>query len=153
PRKSHLFSGDTSHMPTPSRTAAYSASASPKDSLQSQPPSSMNVAPRASWTAWNAVVIGSLMVQASSSAARHPRAALPALYPEFEPLFNPPCTARGRPDQVANGGFGPRRPTGGQDQERLGRDQRVVERVVRARDRDPQPAGRRRQCVSVVAAR
>ena len=42
-------------MPTPSRTAAYSAAGSPNDSLQSQPPSSMNVAPRASWTAWNAV--------------------------------------------------------------------------------------------------
>ncbi len=81
PRKSHLLSGDTSHMPTPSRTAAYSAAASPNDSLQSQPPSSMNVAPRASWTAWNAVVIGSLMVQASSSAAEAPPSRAPGVIP------------------------------------------------------------------------
>ena len=65
-----------------------------------------------------------------------------ALYPEFERLFNPRARygAR-RPSRrqvPATVGFGARREAAGEDQERLRRDERVVERVVRAR-----PPGRR----------
>src|SRR5437870_3653902 len=54
PWKSHLLRGDTSQTPTPCLMASYSRAASPKVIVQYQPPSSMKVAPMASWTSWNA---------------------------------------------------------------------------------------------------
>ena len=153
PRKSHLLSGETSHMPTPSRTAAYSASASPNETLQYQPPSSTNVAPRASWTAWNAVVIGSLTVRPPSAVERLPRAALR----RYTPSLNRCSTRRGAAREPRTG----RRPSGSGRSAAAPARTRNACAVTSASssascglgDRDPQPAGRRRQPVAGLAAR
>ncbi len=55
PSKRHLRSGDSSQMPTASRTAWCSASGSPKSEIQSQPSHSANVPPARRWIASNAV--------------------------------------------------------------------------------------------------
>jgi hypothetical protein len=55
PRNSHLLSGETSQTPTPSRTARYSFSGSPKPVTQNQPASSSKPAAVGAMISWKAV--------------------------------------------------------------------------------------------------
>jgi len=55
PRKSHLFSGETSHTATSSRAASYSSRTLPKLSAHIHPPSATCEPPAATMTSWNAV--------------------------------------------------------------------------------------------------
>ena len=150
PRKSHLLSGETSHMPTPSRTAAYSDAGSPNETLHNQPPSSMNVAPRASWTAWNAVR------DRHRSRCMPPRRRVDAAHEpaprRYTPSLNRCSTRRGWPPAVRT-----RSPTVDSASRATARVARTrnawavtsasSKRIVRVRHRDAESAGRRRQAV------
>ncbi len=147
-------------MPTPSRTAAYSASASPKDSLQSQPPSSMNVAPRACTDAvergldrlahdvpprrW-AAGAGSLLAPALRGRPRR-----------YTPSLNRCSTRRGVSDAARTRsptvGSGPGEQPCREDQECLRRDERVVQRIVWIGHRHPQTSGGPGQSVPELAS-
>src|SRR3954468_8674161 len=93
PRKSHLFSGETSQTATSSRTAAYSLPVSPNPSSHHHPPSSTCVPPWDSVTSWNAVRIASSSLTGDSSwvracpAAAHPGALLTGRSPPSRPAW------------------------------------------------------------------
>src|SRR4029453_15113619 len=166
PRRSHLFSGETSHTATSSRMAAYSFPRAPNPSSQSHPPSAMWVPPSrpppsgmcvpplASVTSGNAFLIASSSPIAClrSPGSSHPPTRLTdrSSSPKGRPDRECRGLEAGQAQEAPRGTEPPFLQPGRQHEEELGRDHRVVERLVGARHRDPVPLGGRRQALSNV---
>src|ERR687897_3252615 len=155
PRRSHLLSGETSHTATSPRMAAYSFPRLPNPSSHSHPPSATCVPPWASVTSWNAVLIASSSPIAASGSpgSSHPPTRLTdrsSSRPGAIPGASGATLNAGQAQEAPRGTEPPFLEPGGQHEEELGRDHRVVERLVGVRHRDPVPLGGRRQALPYV---